>query len=65
MFGIILATNCGDTLLGPFSFIISCSFSSVWIPPIPQPIITPARSKSISSRSSFADSIASEEDTKA
>ena len=27
--GIIFATNCGDTLLGPLLLIVSCSFSSV------------------------------------
>ncbi len=46
MFAIIIGMKKGLTRPGPFSSMMRCCASRVWIPPMPVPMMTPARSGS-------------------
>src|SRR6267378_3648881 len=56
MLTIIIGMKKGETRSGPFSLSVSWVLSSVWIPPIPEPISTPKRVPSTSVVSSTASS---------
>ena len=44
MLEIIMGTKKGETLPAPFSMSLVCSVTSVWMPPMPDPMYTPKRS---------------------